>query len=177
MKKLVLTLLLFSLTACERYVTEISTLTLSGKYKLASLDVTSVDQNLSKDSLYGPGTVYINPRLPDPFDTIPINRFYIHLDYSTIRINQLGVSSFGQDLWQYGTAPNDIQYQVLNNNPYDLGYLKFTYFPPDTSSRTLIFHIERDGLESLQLQSTGQWAKGKFGEKQVLTFVWTRVGP
>lgn len=170
MRKYILFILLIFLSSCERYVTEISTLTLSGKYKLSLLDVTGVDQSLGQDSTYGPGSVYLNPTLPKPFDSIPINRFYIHLSYSEIKLNLLSPRD-DRDVWQFHTT-----YQILNNNAYDLGYLRFTYFPTPIA-KTLIFHIEKDGLESLQLQSSGQWVNGRFGEKQVLTFVWTRVGP
>ena len=172
MRKVFLFILLSFLTSCERYVTEISTLTLSGKYKLALLDVTAVDQSLGQDSTYRPGTTYINPSLPEPFDTIQVNRFYLYLSYSEIKLGLLPPRPYDDsDLWQYNTT-----YQILNNNAYDLGYLRFTYFPTPVA-KTLIFHIEKDGLETLQLQSSGQWVNGRFGEKQVLTFVLTRVGP
>jgi len=177
MKKFIILLLVFFFTSCEKFVVSENTLSLSGKYKVALIDLTSVDQNQSKDSLYSPGTTYRNSFLPKPFDSIPINRFYIHLDYSTIRFNQVGVTQEGSDIWQYGVKPNEIFYQVLNNTPYDNGYLRFTYNPTPNSSSTLVFHIERDGFESLQLQSSGSWAKGKFGEKQIITLVLTRVGP
>lgn len=176
MNKIIILLTLFFLTSCERYALPISDLTLSGKYKLSLLDVTSVDQNVSYDSLFRPGSVYINRNLPKPFDSIVINRFYIHLDYSTIRMNLLGVSPVGNDVWEYGNSPNIIFYRVLNNNTYNHGYLQFDYLN-QTGLKTLTFHIEEDGIESLQLQSSGNWVRGKFGEKQVLTFVWTRVGP
>jgi len=175
-KKFFLILVSLSLVSCERYALPISDLTLSGKYKLTLLDVTSVDQNITSDSLYRTGTVYINRNLPKPFDSLVINRFYIHLDYSTLRMNLLGVAPSGNDIWEYGTSPNFIYYRVLNNNTYNHGYLQFDY-ENQTGSKTLTFHIEEDGVESLQLQSSGQWAKGELGEKQVLTFVWTRVGP
>ena len=164
------------LTSCERYALPISDLTLSGKYKLALLDVTAVDQNITRDSLYRPGTTYLNPLLPPPFDSILINRFYIHMDYSTIRMNLIGTNPNGMDVWEYGNAPDLIFYRVLNNNTYNHGYLQFEY-KVNTKVFLLTFHIEEDGVESLQLQSSGQWAKGELGEKQVLTFVWTRVGP
>lgn len=177
MKKITIVFSLLFLVSCEKFVTSTSSLTLSGKYKIALLDVTSVDQNQTKDSLYRPGTVYKNNYLPKPFDSIAVNRFYIHLDYSTIRLNQLGVTQDGQDIWQYGVKPNEIFYQIQNNSAYDNGYLRFTYFPTSGLSFTMIFHIEQDGYESLQLVSSGSWAKGKFGEKQIMTMVLTRVGP
>lgn len=164
------------LTSCERYVTDIKDLTLSGKYKLALLDVTSVDQNVSRDSIYRTGSVYINHNLPEPFDTMIINRFYIHLDYATIRMNLLGVSPDGQDFWEYGDKGAPIFYTVVGNNSYNNGFLQFDYRPKGIQKK-MIFLIEDDGFESLQLQSSGLWANGEFGEKQVMTFVWTRVGP
>jgi hypothetical protein len=91
-------------------------------------------------------------------------------------MNLLGVGTSGNDIWEYGSSPNLIFYRVLNNTTYNHGYLQFDY-ENQTGSKTLTFHIEEDGIETLQIQSTGSWVRGKFGEKQVLTFVWTRVGP
>ena len=88
MKKLYLILVLFLLTSCEKFVVETSDVTLSGKYVVSKLDITSVDQNTNRDSLYTIGDVYVNPILPDPIDSIVINRFYIHFDYSTVRMNE-----------------------------------------------------------------------------------------
>jgi hypothetical protein len=36
------------------------------------------DQNATKDSIYSIGSVYVNNNYGHPFDSIPINRFYIH---------------------------------------------------------------------------------------------------
>lgn len=174
--KIFFLLSLLILSSCERYVTEIKDLTLSGKYKLSLLDVTSVDQNVSRDSLYRPGTVYINRNLPKPFDSLVINRFYIHLDYATIRLNLIGVTPDGLDIWEYGNPTHPIFYRVINNNSYFNGFLQFNYTTQDLI-RNMTFLIEDDGFESLQLQSAGLWAKGELGEKQVMTFVLTRVGP
>ena len=104
MGKIYLILVLFLLTSCEKFVVETSDVTLSGKYVVSKLDVTNVDQNETRDSLYTIGNVYVNPILPDPIDSIVINRFYIHFDYSTVRMNQLGVNPTGRDLWQYGSC-------------------------------------------------------------------------
>ena len=172
-----LLIIILLLTSCERYVLERSDVTLSGKYVVSKLDITSVDQNTNRDSLYTIGSTYINSILPDPFDSISVNRFYIHMDYSTIRLNELGVSPVGQDIWEYGNSPNEIYYRVLGNTAYSKGYLQFDYVTKDGSARTMTFYIEDDGLESLQLKSSGAWFKGKFGEKQVMTLYLTRVGP
>ena len=177
MRNLYLLLILFLFTSCEKFVLETSDVTLSGKYVVSKLDITSVDQNQSRDSLYLVGSTYVNKSMADPFDSIVINRFYIHFDYSTIRMNQLGVSPTGRDIWQYGVSPNEIFYRILGNNSYNSGFVQFDYVASDKSVRTLTFLIEDDGFESLQLKSAGAWFKGKMGEKQVMTLYLTRVGP
>ena len=177
MGKLYLILVLFLLTSCEKFVVETSDVTLSGKYVVSKLDITNVDQNQTRDSLYTIGDTYVNHLIPDPLDSIVVNRFYIHFDYSTLRMNELGVSPTGRDLWEYGSSPNEIFYRILSNNSYNSGFLQFDYVTIDGSARTLTFLIEDDGFESLQLKSSGAWFKGKFGEKQVMTLYLTRVGP
>lgn len=172
-----LLILIFLFTSCEKFVTEISDITLSGKYVVSKLDITSVDQNQSRDSLFTLGSTYRNQNLPSPFDSIRINRFYIHLDYSTIRMGRVYPSASGRDVWQYGMSPDEIFYRVLNNNSYNNGFLQFTYEIKTNDVRTLTFLIEDDGFESLQLKSSGSWFKGKLGEKQVMTLYLTRVGP
>ena len=177
MKNLFWFILLLSLSSCEKFVLETSDVTLSGKYVVSKLDITNVDQNQTRDSLYTLGDVYVNHLIPDPLDSIEINRFYLHFDYSTVEMNELGVSPSGRDIWEYGTSPNEIFYRILSNNSYHSGYLQFDYQTIDGSVRTLTFLIEEDGIETLQLKSSGAWFKGKFGEKQVMTLYLTRVGP
>lgn len=177
MKKLYFLLSLIFLTSCEKFVVETSDVTLSGKYVVSRLDITNVDQNQTRDSLYTLGSTYVNRVIPDPLDSISINRFYIHFDYSTIRMNELGVTPTGADIWEYGNSPNEIFYRILSNNSYRSGFLQFDYVTIDGSIRTLTFLIEDDGIETLQLKSSGAWFKGKFGEKQVMTLYLTRVGP
>lgn len=176
MKQYLLILILF-LSSCEKFSLERSDVTLSGKYVISKIDVTSIDQNTNNDSLYTVGDVYVNHNLPDPFDSIVVNRFYWHMDYSTILLVDTGVTWGGRDMWKYGNHPNEIFYQILNNTTYSSGYLQFDYFTVNGSSRRLTFLIEDDGIESLQLKSSGAWFKGKFGEKQVMTLYLTRVGP
>ena len=179
MKKLILLLsVCLSLFSCEMYVTPNRDVTLSGKYVVSKLDITNVDQNQTRDSLYLTGSTYVNPLLPKPFNSIQINRFYIHMDYSTIRMGLLGTNTYGQDIWKYPLPSNqDIFYRILNNNSYSSGYLQFDYLTDDGSSRRITFYIENDGHESLQLKSSGAWFDGKYGQKQVMTLYLTRVGP
>ena len=90
MKKYIVILCLF-FCSCEVYFTEHKDLTLSGKYVVSKIQITSVDQNQSPDSTYLAGSSYINNYMGDPFDTININNFYIHFDYSTVSFGLLGV--------------------------------------------------------------------------------------
>ena len=177
MKNYLIILTLFLLTSCEKYVTEIKDVTLSGKYVISKVDITNVDQNQTRDSLYLSGTTYINTALPDPFDTIKINRSYIHFDYSTVRMDIRGVTQAGQDIWKYGNAPHEIFYEIFGATPYFSGYLQYDYDSESGSHPVITFIIEDDGLESLQLKTSGAWFSGKFGQKQVMTLSLTRVGP
>lgn len=177
MKKLWFVFFIVLFTSCEKFALERSDVTLSGKYVISKLDITSVDQNTNHDSLYTVGSTYINHMLPDPFDSITINRFYWHMDYSNILLNDTGVNWAGRDMWEYGNYPNEIFYRILGNTTYSSGYLQFDYVTKDGTARTMTFYIEDDGIESLQLKSSGAWFKGKFGEKQVMTLYLTRVGP
>lgn len=177
MKRLIIIFLMLALTSCERYVTEIKEVTLSGKYVVSKLEITNVDQNQSRDSLYLMGTTYINKGLPKPFDLIKINQLYIHFDYSTVRMKQLGVTKYGQDIWEYGSSPNEIFYRIFRTTKYHSGYLQYDYTTTDGRHVQLTFMIEDDGLETLQLKSSGAWFNGKMGEKQVMTMSLTRVGP
>jgi hypothetical protein len=177
MRKLFLLLVVLVCVSCEHYVTEIRDLTLSGKYVVSKLEITNVDQNQTRDSLYLLGTNYVNPLLPKPFDLIRINNFYIHMDYSTIRMKLLGVTPSGEDIWRYGSGNSPIFYRTFGRTPYNYGYMQFNYVSEDGSSRTITFQIEDDGYETLQLKSSGAWFDVKFGQKQVMTMSLTRVGP
>ena len=165
------------LSGCEKYVTEISDLTLSGKYVISKIHITNVDQNQTPDSLYLIGSTYVNHKLAKPFDSLVINDFYLHMDYSTIRINLLGVTPTGKDIWEYGISPNEIFYNIWGNNSLNNGRIEFTYYTSDNAPHTMNFIIEDDGFESLQLKSWGGWFNGPNGEKQVMTLGLTRVGP
>jgi hypothetical protein len=167
MRKLSVIFVLFLLTSCEKYVVNNKDVNLSGEYVVSKLDVTN--DNQTSDSLYTIGSTYINKSMPDPLDSIVVNRFHVHFDYSTIRLNRLGVTPSGRDLWEYGSSPNEIFYRILSNNAYNSGFLQFDYYPKNNSVRTLTFLIEDDGFETLQLKS--------YGEKQVITLYLTRVGP
>jgi hypothetical protein len=174
MNKIILFLfLLTTICSCEKFVLNKSDVTLSGKYVINRLEITNVGQNQTRDSLYTLGSYYVNRSIPYPFDSITINRFYLHMDYSVLSLDLLGVSPDGRDIW--GITP--IFYNILSNNAYNSGYLQFTYEPPMGGAKTLTFLIEDDGFETLQLRSSGGWFKGNFGQKQVMTLYLTRIGP
>ena len=175
MKKIILIILLF-LTSCQFYVTEIKDVTLSGKYVVSKLEITSVDQSIPRIEKFFIGQTYVNNALGHPFNKIQINNFYIHFDYSTIRMGEIQVED-GRDIWDYGMSPKEIFYRVFGTTPFHSGYLEFDYLSKDGSRRSMKFIIEDDGLETLQLRSTGIWPNNQFGEKQVMTLFLTRVGP
>jgi len=177
MRKFIILLLGLFLSSCEQYVTEMKDVTLSGKYVVSKLEITNVDQNQTRDSLYLVGTTYTNQNLPHPFNNIQINNFYIHFDYSTVRMKLNGVTPSGQDIWMYGVSPNEIFYRTFGTTPYHSGYLQYYYTTINGSHPLITFMIEDDGFESLQLKSSGAWFNGKLGEKQVMTLSLTRVGP
>ena len=176
MKRIILLILLL-FTSCQLYVTEIKDVTLSGKYVVSKLEIPIVDQNKTRDSLYLVGSTYKNPKLPDPFNNISINNFYIHFDYSTVRMKLLGAYPSGQDIWFYGSDPNYIFYKNFGGTPFHAGYLQYHYTTKEGGDVLVTFLIEDDGLETLQLKSSGAWFAGKLGEKQVMTISLTRVGP
>jgi hypothetical protein len=159
--------------SCQPIFLDNSDLTLSGKYVVSKIDITNVDQNVSEDSLYTIGSTYVNRSLGHPFDSIEINRFYIHFDYSTISFNLLSVSPDGVDVWEY----RKIFYNVWFNNAFYSGTLQFDYITKNGELRRMIFSIEDDGVENLQLKSSGGWFSGDLGEKQVMTLYLTRIGP
>lgn len=171
-----LLLMFIALTGCEVYYVNKKELSIAGKYVVTALDITNVDQGTEKDSLYQLGATYLaKGDVPDPFDTIKINRFYIHLNYATIRMNLLGADNAGRDVWEYGAPPNEIFYRVFGTTAFFSGYLQFNYLTKNKNYQTMTFIIEDDGIESLQLRSSGTWLLGN--QKQVMTLFLTRVGP
>jgi hypothetical protein len=140
------------------------------------LEITSVDQSNPRIEKFFINQTYVNNALGHPFNKIQINNFYIHFDYSTIRMGEIQVED-GRDIWEYGMSPKEIFYRVFGTTPFHSGYLEFDYLSKDGSRRSMKFIIEDDGLETLQLRSTGIWPNNQFGEKQTMTLFLTRVGP
>ncbi len=150
---------------------------MSGKYVVSKLEITNVDQNQIRDEIYLIGDTYVNNNLPHPFNNIKINNFYIHFDYSTVRMDLRGVTKSGEDIWGYGVSPNEIFYKTFGTTPFHSGYLQYNYTSKNGGHVSMTFIIEDDGMETLQIKSSGAWFDGKFGQKQVMTMLLTRVGP
>jgi hypothetical protein len=170
-----ISILLFLLTSCEVYVTPETNVTLSGKYVVSKVRVQPVDQNLSSDTNYFTTDIF-ESQMPYPFDSFMVDNFFVHFDYSTVHLNQVGVNPGGADMWEIGPH----FYWVLNNSPYYPGDLQFTYAYYKSGYKfepTLTFSIEHDGLENLQIKSKGVWPSKEMGEEIVITFFMTRVGP
>ncbi len=153
MKKLLFCLSLITLLSCEKYVTEISDLTLSGRYVVSQVDVINSDGN---NRTFIGGEVY-SGNYPHPFNNIPINNFYILFDgngfIGFFKLDRL--HPFTADRWTYGNN-KDLFFNVYGNNSYSHGYLVLTYKPNGSASnKTITFRIEEDGFESLILLSTG----------------------
>ena len=175
MKKTILLILLL-FTSCQLYVTEVKDVTLSGKYVVSKLEVTTVDQGQPKNKIYLIGDTYLNDDLGHPFNKIPINNFYIHFDYSTVRMDWTRTES-GRDIWGYGMSPNYIFYENFGRTPFHSGYIQFDYMSKNGSYKSFRFIIEDDGLETLQLRSFEAWPNSQSGGKEVITMLLTRVGP
>jgi len=174
MKKLLFCLSLITLLSCEKYVTEISTITLSGKYKLQRLSIIQIENptNYPTDSIqdYGVGRMIVNRFLPDPFDTLKIGEFTMYFNYSTLRMNLLpNRSRDDEDIWEYGMPPNDdIFYHRVpySFDAYTYGKITFLYKPKDENSiRKVVLSIDSDLTESLQLSGLDYSPLGRHGPK------------
>jgi hypothetical protein len=168
MKKiLLLSLILFSLISCEKYE-EPTLLSLSGEYVIDKVTFEKVDNAVTyDDTVYLPGTTYINPLERFPMDTINVGFTKWHLDYSVISMCPIPTST-GQYLWT-----KQYFYDVINHySNYDLGYIEF-----NCEGSRRVFKIIDDQAESLTLRSTGQWGYAEIGPDISLTLHLTRIGP
>lgn len=174
-------LLLFPFYSCEKFVTETSDLTMSGKYVVSKVSVIQTAQATRTDSVFLSNTLFVSHSLPDPFDSILVNNFYLHFDYSTIRMNWFNRNQNGQrDRWEYGESPNEINYwrEPYSYDAYTLGKISFLYKPKDENSyRKLTFQVDSDLLETLQLSGLDFAPYGKDGPHYRVILSLNRVGP
>lgn len=180
MKK-ILIILSFLSSGCIKYTTEISDLTLSGKYVVSKVTVIQTSQVNSKDTTYLSGQIFKNKSLPDPFDSIVVDNFYLHFDYSSIRMVWKDRMQNGQrDRWEYGESPNEIFYSRVpwSYDAFTLGKIQFDYKPNDMNSyRKIILQVDSDLLESIQLSGLDFAPYGKDGPHYRLILSLNRVGP
>ena len=167
---------------CEKYVTEVSDLTLSGKYKVSKLQVIQISNPTGKDTTYLNNQIFIDSSLPDPFDTIKINDFYIHFTYSNVMIGWVGNNpNTGREIWKYGQRLNEqiFYYRVpWTYDAYSFGKIKFEYRPINKGVVfPVVLQIDSDLIESLQLSGLEFTPAGANGTRYRLVFTLTRVGP
>ena len=82
---------------------------MSGKYKVSKLQVVQTAYPTTKDSTYLSNQIFIDSSLPDPFDSIRVNDFYIHFTYSNVMIGWLGNNpNTGREIWKYGQNSNEL---------------------------------------------------------------------
>lgn len=175
-----LIILILTLCSCEKYVTEVSDLTMSGKYVVSKLAVIQVINPTLTDTVYFSNDLFVNNNLPDPFDSIKVNNFYIHFDYSTVRIGWIGTTNTGREIWKYGENPNFIFYNRVpwTFDAYTLGKIAYEYIPTDRNSVSrVVFQVESDLFETLQLSGFEFVSNNRMGTKSRLVFSLTRVGP
>ena len=183
MRKFILfTFILGCFCSCEKYTTNISDLTLSGKYVVSKLTIITTSHAVTKDSTYLSNTIFRDSMLPHPFNYIKVNDFYMHFDYASVRMNWVKRTTTGslRDMWQYGESPNEIFYNRLpySYNAYDLGTIQFDYMPVNEKSyRRITLHVDSDLFESLQLSGLDFAPYGKNGPEYKIIFSLTRVGP
>lgn len=172
MKKLTFLFILFILSSCEKYVTETSTITLSGKYLLQKLSVVQIENPTDSIRNFVVGDMVINKFLPDPFDTLKVGAFYMDFNYSDLRMNYLRRTN-ERDVWEYGMSPNEIFWTRVpfSFDAYTFGKITFMYLPKDESSyRKIILSIDSDLAESLQLSGLDFSPYGKNGPKYRYVF-------
>lgn len=172
MKKLSFFLILLMLTSCEKYVTDTSTITLSGKYLLQKLSVIQIENPTDSIRNFVVGDMVINRFLPDPFDTLKVGAFYMDFTYSDLRMNFLRRTN-EKDIWEYGMHPNEIFWTRVpfSFDAYTFGKITFLYLPKDENTyRKVILSIDSDLAESLQLSGLDFSPYGKNGPKYRYVF-------
>lgn len=168
MKKIMfLLLLIVGLTSCEKYE-QPTLLSLSGEYIIDKITFEKVDNAVTPDdTIYLPGTIYINPLERFPMDTIKVGFTKWHFDYQILSMKPVNTMT-GQYIWT-----KQYLYNIINHNSnYELGYLDF-----NCEGSRRIFKILDDQAESITLRSTGQWGYAEVGPNISITLHLTRIGP
>ena len=184
MKRIVgILMFLVLLSGCEKYVVEKSDVTLMGLYVVDAIDI--IGNNGSTDTTLNQGQVFESDIVPEPFNYIKTNDFNICFhstgfwgDFGIIWVNKN--NPFMTPQWLYDSRNQMNAYDgftIYGNNQSSLGILQLNYTTPDSISKTIKFVIEKDGLESLQLLSTGSYPFGPNGTKSFFRLYMTRIHP
>lgn len=180
MRKMLVLLWVF-LSSCLKYTTEVSDLTLSGKYVVSKVTIIQTSQPTSRDTTYLSGQTFVNKSLPDPFDSIRVDNFYIHFDYTSIRMVWHNRIQDGQrDRWEYGESPNEIFYSRVpwSYDAFTLGKIQFDYKPKDRAAyHRILFQVDSDLFETIQLSGLEFAPNGKDGPHYRMILSLNRVGP
>jgi len=169
MKKILyFVILCFGLVSCEKY-DQPKLLSLSGEYIVDIITYQKNENSVNpEDSVYQPGSIFINPNGSFPVDTINLGFTKWHFDYSVVSFCPNPMPS-GQVLWTKQYFYNVYGQYFVG----DLGYLQFT---TENGSKK-VFKIVSDGIESLTLRTTGKWIGGPADPEEVITIQLTRIGP
>jgi hypothetical protein len=164
------------LSGCERYVVEISDVTLSGMYVVDWVTVVE-DKGNDTVSFYENGEVFTDSNLYEPFDTIKTNDFNINFESSSFlgEFEMIWLDKPNTPInWKYDSRKSNYSYfEITNNTSYSYGYLRLNYGQHGNNSiKTMVFKIEEDGFEHLKLLSTPY---GPYN-RQIRLYL-TRVGP
>lgn len=167
MKQLIVFLISFLfLVSCTKY-TQPKLLSLSGEYRIDRITYEKVDNTDTTDYMvFYPGDLYVNPNEQNPFDTIQVGFTKVAFDYQMFFYNPT-LNPDGSTHWG-----NECGYSVRNESNSYLGNLEL-----NINGSKKVFQIIADGLESMILRSTGQWAYGSSGPNESITLILTRVGP
>ena len=158
---------ILTLISCEKYQ-EPTLLSLSGEYRFDKITYEQIDNTNSSNSMvYYPGDLYVNPNETFPMDSIAVGFERMHMDYSVIRFDPIN-NADGSVTWTKEYTYN--VYGQYSSN--DLGYIQF-----NCNGSTRTWKIIEDGVESLVLRTSGQWANGSSGSDVSITMFLTRVGP
>jgi hypothetical protein len=155
------------LCSCEKYG-QVSSINLQGEYIIDMITRSNIDNSVELgDSVYYPGTTYINTNEVYPMDTIRLGFTKWHFGYNILSMVPIENGTGGY-IWQ-----KQYYYEVINyNSDWDMGNLSFNF---EGSRR--VFKIVNKSTESLTLRSSGQWIYGNQGPNVSVTLKFTRVGP
>jgi hypothetical protein len=166
------------LTGCEKYVVEISNVTLSGLYVVDWVTIVG-DEGNDTIMTYQNGETFIDSNLHAPFNNIETNEFNINFETSSFSgdFEMIWLNKPVKPInWKYDTRQSyDEYFEIRNNTSYSYGYLYLHYKQPnDSSVNTMIFKIEEDGHEHLKLLSSPYGPS--FESRQIRLYL-TRIHP